>query len=78
MNLIAHVIDGHRYPKHFAGNAVGFVLKIKDVLEAGLEPIAAGDHFAQGHRTLVRRGTPSICRPPSSSLSRRTMWPPQQ
>ena len=34
--------------KHFAGDAVGFMLKIEYLLEAGLEPVAAGDHFAQG------------------------------
>jgi len=38
--------------KHFSGNAVGFVLKIKDFLEAGLQLVAATDHFAQGDRRL--------------------------
>jgi hypothetical protein len=42
--------------KHFAGNAVGFVLKIQDLLEAGLQLIATGDHCAQGHRRFDHHG----------------------
>ena len=46
--------------KHFAGNAVGFMLKIEDILEAGLELVAAGDHFAQGDRRFDHHGGVSL------------------
>ena len=46
--------------KHFAGNAVGFVLKIKDILEAGLKLVVAGDHFAQGDRSFDHHGGVSL------------------
>ena len=46
--------------KHFAGDAVGFVLKIEYLLEAGLELVAAGDHFAQRYRRFDHHGGVSL------------------
>ena len=46
--------------QHFASDGVGFVLKIQDLLESGLELVAAGDHFAQGHSRFDHHGGVSL------------------
>ena len=51
-----------------AGDAVGFVLEIEDLLEAGLELIAAGDHSRKATAALTMT---TACR---SNAGKKTFW----
>ena len=62
----------------FAGDAVGFVLKIDDLLEAELELVAASDHFAQGHRRFDNDGGVSLKGGEEDILARQQSLKPLQ